>query len=127
MSDGVTLVERLVLFGHELRAEGRSVGSGDVMTFCAAAAALNPGEIQDLYWSGRTTLVTRRDQIPVYDRVFRRFFLAQSDPPPDERTPSDSASTAFALPRTFGVQIQVTPRVVVSRIPPSSPPLCRSR
>lgn len=93
MSDGITLVERLVLFGHELRAEGLSVGSGDVMTFCAATAALNPGEIQDLYWSGRTTLVTRRDQIPVYDRVFRRFFLDQSDPPPDERTPPDSAST----------------------------------
>ena len=65
MPDGVTLVERLVVFGHELRAEGLSVGSGDIMTFCAAAAALNPGEIQDLYWSGRTTLVTQRDQIPV--------------------------------------------------------------
>ena len=93
MPDGVTLVERLVLFGHELRAEGLSVGSGDIMTFCSAAAALDPGQILDLYWGGRTTLVTRRDQIPVYDRVFRRFFLDQSDPPPDEHTRPDSAST----------------------------------
>ena len=94
MSDGIALVERLVLFGHELRAEGLSVGSGDVMTFCAAAAALNPGEDPgSLLEPGRTTLVTRRDQIPVYDRVFRRFFLDQSDPPPDERTPPDSAAT----------------------------------
>ncbi|MEE8331086.1 MAG: VWA domain-containing protein, partial [Acidimicrobiia bacterium] len=95
MPDG--LVERLVLFGHELRAEGLSIGSGDVMTFCAAAAALNPGEIQDLYWSGRTTMVTRRDQIPVYDRVFRRFFLDQSDPPPDEPTPPESTDSSAVL------------------------------
>jgi uncharacterized protein with von Willebrand factor type A (vWA) domain len=32
---------------------------------------LSPG---DLYWAGRATLVARRDQIPVYDRVFRSFF-----------------------------------------------------
>lgn len=93
MSDSDSLVNRFVAFGHELRAEGLSVGSGDIMTFCSATAALNPGEIEDLYWSGRTTLVTRRDQIPVYDRVFRRFFLEQSDRPPDEHTPPDSAST----------------------------------
>jgi hypothetical protein len=32
MFDGATLVERLVRFGHELRTEGLSVGSGDIMT-----------------------------------------------------------------------------------------------
>ena len=93
MFDGVTLVERLVRFGHELRAEGLSVGSGDIMTYCSAAAVLDPGDIHDLYWGGRTTLVIRRDQIPVYDRVFRRFFLAEPDPPPDARTPPDSEAS----------------------------------
>ncbi len=29
----------------------------------------------DLYWAGRTTLVTRRDDLATYDQVFRRFFL----------------------------------------------------
>ena len=81
------------MFGHELRAEGLSVGSGDIMDFCSATAALNPGEIMDVYWSGRTTLVTRRDQIPVYDRVFRRFFLDQSDPLPDVHTPPNPEAT----------------------------------
>jgi uncharacterized protein with von Willebrand factor type A (vWA) domain len=38
-------------------------------------AVLDPGDLLDLYWAGRTTLLTRREQIPVYDRVFRRFFL----------------------------------------------------
>jgi uncharacterized protein with von Willebrand factor type A (vWA) domain len=83
MADDAGLVERLVEFGHELRAEGLSLGSGDVMTYCAAVATLNPGDLRDVYWSGRTTMVTRRDQIPIYDRVFRRFFLAEPDLPPD--------------------------------------------
>ena len=93
MPDGNTLVERLVRFAHELRTEGLSVGSGDIMTYCAAAAVLDPGNIHDLYWSGRTTRVVRRDHIPVYDRVFRRFFVGEPDPPPDEQTPPESPST----------------------------------
>jgi uncharacterized protein with von Willebrand factor type A (vWA) domain len=92
MSDDATLVERLVRFGQELRTEGLSVGSGDIMTYCSALAALDPGDIHDLYWSGRTTLVRRRDHIPVYDRVFRRFFLGEPDPPADARTPPDPAA-----------------------------------
>jgi uncharacterized protein with von Willebrand factor type A (vWA) domain len=44
------------------------------MTCCAAVATLDPGDLADLYWAGRTTMVTRRDQIPVYDRVFREYF-----------------------------------------------------
>jgi len=72
-------ISLLVAFGNELRTAGVAVGTGDVETYCAAVAVLDPTDIADLYWSGRTTLLTRRDQIPVYDRVFRRFFLADSD------------------------------------------------
>ncbi|HUY44860.1 MAG TPA: VWA domain-containing protein [Streptosporangiaceae bacterium] len=43
-------------------------------------SALNPTDLLDLYWAGRTTLVTRRDSIRVYDQVFRRFFLGAADP-----------------------------------------------
>jgi len=70
----------LVDFTAELRSAGLSVGSGDVLTYCAAVGALDPTDLVDLYWGGRTTLVTRRENIPVYDRVFRRFFLDSRDP-----------------------------------------------
>jgi uncharacterized protein len=70
----------LVNFTAELRSAGLSIGSGDVLTYCAAAGALDPTDLLDLYWGGRTTLVTRRESIPVYDRVFRRFFLDGRDP-----------------------------------------------
>jgi uncharacterized protein with von Willebrand factor type A (vWA) domain len=70
----------LVNFTAELRSAGLSVGSGDVLTYCAAVGALDPTDLLDLYWGGRATLVTRRESIPVYDRVFRRFFLGDRDP-----------------------------------------------
>jgi uncharacterized protein with von Willebrand factor type A (vWA) domain len=77
------LVRMLVDFGEELRQAGVPVGSGDLLTFCGAAASLDPGDLLDIYWAGRTTLLTRRDQIPVYDRVFRAFFLDSHDDLPE--------------------------------------------
>jgi uncharacterized protein with von Willebrand factor type A (vWA) domain len=76
-------VRVLVDFGDELRQAGVSVGSGDILTFCGAVASLNPGDLLDIYWAGRTTLLTRKDQIPVYDRIFRSFFLDSQDALPE--------------------------------------------
>jgi uncharacterized protein with von Willebrand factor type A (vWA) domain len=70
-------VAELTAFGRALRAEGVPVGTGRVASFCRAAALLSPG---DLYWAGRATLVARREQIPVYDRVFRVFFGSVASP-----------------------------------------------
>ena len=83
LADREPYVEMLVDFGEALRGAGMGVGSGDLLTYCAAMASLEPGDLLDLYWAGRTTLVTRRDQFPVYDRVFRRFFLDQADDLPE--------------------------------------------
>ena len=70
----------LVGFGRALRAEGLSVGSGDVLDYCAATVPLDPTDLVDLYWAGRLTLVSRRDDLPVYDEVFRGYFLGESNP-----------------------------------------------
>jgi uncharacterized protein len=70
----------LVDFAAELRSAGLAVGSGDVLTYCAAMVPLDPTDLVDLYWAGRTTLVTRRDGIGVYDETFMRFFLAAGHP-----------------------------------------------
>jgi uncharacterized protein len=75
--DPASLAGMLVDFGRELRAAGVAVGTGDVMAYCTAAAVLDPTNLVDLYWAGRTTMLTARGQIPVYDEVFRRFFLGE--------------------------------------------------
>jgi uncharacterized protein len=73
-------VTLLVDFSRELRSAGLAVGSGDVLAYCSAMGSLDPSDLLDLYWAGRTTLVTRRESIPSYDEVFRRFFLGGADP-----------------------------------------------
>ncbi len=80
MPEHAPFVGVLVDFAAELRSAGLAVGSGDVLTYCAAMVPLDPTDLVDLYWAGRTTLVTRRDGIGVYDETFMRFFLAAGHP-----------------------------------------------
>ncbi|HEY6423654.1 MAG TPA: VWA domain-containing protein [Pseudonocardiaceae bacterium] len=70
----------LVEFGRALRSKGLAVGSGDILTYCKAMAPLDPTDLVDLYWAGRTTLVMRREDIVIYDEVFRAFFLGSDSP-----------------------------------------------
>jgi uncharacterized protein with von Willebrand factor type A (vWA) domain len=98
-------VRSLVGFARELRGAGVPVGSGDVLTYCAAMGPLNPADLLDLYWAGRAALVTRHDQIPVYDRVFRRYFLGDGEDEPTPARPFSVESRAEAqavlqVPRT---------------------------
>lgn len=97
MSDG-GYVELFVEFGHALRNADLPIGSDDVMSFCQSVLHLNPSDILDVYWAGRTTMVTRRDHIPVYDNVFRMFFLDEKPTRPDDpRTTLKSSANASAV------------------------------
>ena len=102
-AESVPIIGLLVRFAGELRAAGLAVGSGDVQLYCSALTGLNPSDLVDLYWAGRTTLVTRHDDIATYDEVFRRFFLA-ADRDADELSlmlrASAAAQGALAIPST---------------------------
>lgn len=94
----------LVEFGRALRAKGLAVGSGDILTYCAAMAPLDPTDLLDLYWAGRTTMVVRREDLPLYDEVFKSFFLA-SDAPVQKMLKikaqaAAEAEAAFEIPAT---------------------------
>jgi len=94
----IAIVDRLVEFGTALRDAGLTVGIDDVLTFCAGVAELTPSDPEDVYWSGRATLVNRREHIPIYDEVFRRFFLhvpdgAANKKPKDVKVPQGSTGT----------------------------------
>jgi uncharacterized protein with von Willebrand factor type A (vWA) domain len=67
-------------FAASLRAAGLSVGTGEVLAQVAALTLLDPADLDDMYWSGRVTLVHSRHDIPTYDDVFRRFFLSAPEP-----------------------------------------------
>ncbi|MEZ5095965.1 MAG: VWA domain-containing protein [Nocardioides sp.] len=85
MPESTAFVATLVGFGRELRDAGLPIGSGDLLTYCAAVATLEPSDLVDVYWAGRTTLAHRRDHLPVYDEVFRRYFLGEPAPPDQAR------------------------------------------
>ncbi|HXT44948.1 MAG TPA: VWA domain-containing protein [Pseudonocardiaceae bacterium] len=94
----------LVEFGRALRAKGLAIGSGDILTYCAAMAPLDPTDLLDLYWAGRTTMVVRREDLPLYDEVFKAFFLA-SDAPVQKMLKikaqaAAEAEAAFEIPAT---------------------------
>ncbi len=71
--------EIFVEFGQELRVAGLSVGTDDVLSFCQGVSQLDPSDLVDVYWSGRSTLVKRKDHLDIYTRIFRRFFLNEEN------------------------------------------------
>jgi uncharacterized protein with von Willebrand factor type A (vWA) domain len=74
----------LVGFGRYLRASGLAVGTGRILTFCRAAAVLDPFDREDLRWAARATLVSRPDDLESLDRAFQRYFGTGE---PDETPP----------------------------------------
>ena len=86
-------LDRLVVLARALRDEGLAVGPGRIVDFCRAAAALPAG---DLYWAGRLTLVSRPEEIPVYDRVFHGLVEEQ---PPAELVQVVEEEVALASPQ----------------------------
>ena len=71
----------LVGFGRELRARGLPVGTGRILTFIRAVAALGLADRRSLYWAGRISMVGRRDDLGAYDLAFDDWYRsARPDP-----------------------------------------------
>ena len=65
---------RLIGFGRELRRRGLAVGTGRIVTFCRAAAALGPRDRGDLYWAARSALVSRPEDVETFEAAFEAWF-----------------------------------------------------
>jgi uncharacterized protein len=104
---GDDYVAMLVDFARTLRDEGLNPGSGDLLTYTQAVGTLDPTDLMDLYWAGRTTLVGRRDHVPLYHRAFERYFLdgAGDGPARLHFTPQQriEARAALEVPETEGL------------------------
>jgi len=69
----------LVGFGRLLRGRGLPVGTGRILAFCRALAALAPFDRDGLYWAGRLTMVSHKGQLPAYEAAFKAYFPAERD------------------------------------------------
>ena len=91
----------LLTFARRLRHSGIPVGSGQIMSLLDAFAALDLRQQRDVYFAARATLVTRPEEIPVFDSEFATFWrrLAGVEPPPAEAfQASDAPDTIPPLP-----------------------------
>ena len=67
-------LERLIGFGRELRRRGLAVGTGRIVTFCRATAALGALDRTDLYWAARSSLISRPEDAEAFDAAFDAWF-----------------------------------------------------
>lgn len=68
-------VERLAAgFVHCLRTGGITVPVGMTLRFTEALAAVGLSDGNDVYWAGRATLLSRPEDIAMYDAMFLAFF-----------------------------------------------------
>jgi uncharacterized protein len=67
-------------FGDALHRAGVPVTPERSGRFAAAIALAAPYATDELYWLGRTTLLSDRAQIEMYDRVFTHVFRGMEDP-----------------------------------------------
>jgi uncharacterized protein with von Willebrand factor type A (vWA) domain len=72
------VLRHVVTFGRVLREAGLEVGPGRLADAVAGLAEVDLARRDDVYWTLRATLVSRRDELELFDRAFRAWF---------ERTP----------------------------------------
>jgi uncharacterized protein with von Willebrand factor type A (vWA) domain len=80
----------LVGFGRELRRRGLPVGTDRIVTFCRCVGLLVPVDREAVYWSARSALLSRREDVEVFDVAFERYFgspTVSSAPEPRHRRP----------------------------------------
>ena len=64
----------LLTFGRRLRGAGLPVGSGQILSLVDALATIDVFRHDDVYHAARASVVTRPEQIPVFDLEFSRFW-----------------------------------------------------
>lgn len=95
-----------VRFGRLLRERGVRVAPEQARRWLQSLALLGCRQPQDLYWSGRLTLISSPAHLDLYDELFRQFWLkldhAALDPLAGRQQPG--------LPKTRGAQAPLAAR-----------------
>ena len=99
--EGIDLAAMAAAFGDLLGRAGVPTTADRLGRFVRAVTLTAPATVDDLYWSGRVTLVADRAQIDVYDAVFAQVFRGLYDEA-DTRGDPTAPSTAPPVPAPTG-------------------------
>ncbi len=72
---GTAIVRHVVTFGRVLREVGIEVGPGRVVDAVRGLGAVDLTRQEDVYFTLRQTLVSRHDELELFDRAFAAWFL----------------------------------------------------
>ncbi len=95
MADAV--VRHVVTFGRVLREVGLEVGPGRVIDALRGLDAVDLTRQEDVYFALRQTLVSRQDELDLFDRAFVAWFLRAPVLPPARRDTEPVARLGEAL------------------------------
>jgi len=73
--DGSAIIRHVVTFGRVLREVGIEVGPGRVVDAVRGLGAVDVTRQEDVYFALRQTLVSRQDELELFDRAFVAWFL----------------------------------------------------
>jgi uncharacterized protein with von Willebrand factor type A (vWA) domain len=83
---GARLTGKLTLLAASMRAAGVRVGVGELLSAHRALGAVDPADRNAAYFALRTTLCSRREDLPAFDAAFDEWFrpapLLEAEPPP---------------------------------------------
>jgi uncharacterized protein len=82
MTGEAGLIRHVVTFGRILREGGLEVGPGRISDALTGLDCVDIGDPDDVYWTLRTTLVSRPEDLGRFDRAFAAWFLRAPSPPP---------------------------------------------
>jgi uncharacterized protein with von Willebrand factor type A (vWA) domain len=90
------VLDNLLVFGRLLRDLGLEIDPGRMIDVASALQSVDLSARGDVYHTCRTLLVSRADDIPIFDRAFNAFFarLAAGTRSPAARPPSHEAGIA---------------------------------
>src|SRR3990170_903349 len=72
---GTAIVRHVVTFGRVLREVGIEVGPGRVLDALRSLDAVDLTRQDDVYFALRQTLVSRHDELELFDRAFAAWFM----------------------------------------------------
>jgi hypothetical protein len=82
MAAGDAIVGHVVTFGRVLREAGLEIGPGRVIDSLRALDAVDLARQEDVYFALRQTLVSRHDELDLFDRAYGAWFLRAPVLPP---------------------------------------------
>jgi uncharacterized protein with von Willebrand factor type A (vWA) domain len=84
---GGTLADNVMRFGRLLRAAGLPIGPDRILDALCAARIAGVERRDDFYWALAAVLISRRDQLELYDQAFRIFWRDPVLAPPFQPLP----------------------------------------